>query len=100
MHITLKMMEKLDKLLEESDELITCASTADDPELKSIYLDLARCHYDGYEKLSKCAERAVERKAQNMENGQGHAIKEMVVWHKKKYDDKAEKVYKRLQNAR
>ena len=99
MQITLKMMQKLDGLLTEADEYITCANAhADNPELKATYLDLARCHYDGYEKLSKCAERAVEQKADHVPHGQ--AIKEMVAWHKDQYDERAEKVHKRLQNAR
>lgn len=101
MQITLKMVEKMDKLLEEADELITCANAhSDDTELKSIYLDLARCHYDGYEKLSKCCERVVERKAQGMPDGQGHALKEMAEWHKDKFDDRAAKIKMRLQQVR
>lgn len=99
MQITLKMMEKLDNLLNEADELITCATAhSDDPELKAIYLDLARCHYDGYEKLSKAAERSVERKADHMEHG--HVLKEMAAWHKDKYDERAAKIKLRLDHMR
>lgn len=99
MHITLKMVEKLDNLLDEADEYIKCATMhADDTELKSTYLDLARCHYDGYEKLSKCCERMVDRKAQGTEHGQ--AIKEMAGWHKDKFDKRAAEIKHRLEQVR
>lgn len=101
MHITLKMVEKMDNLLSESDELITCANThTDDTELKSIYMDLARCHFENYEKLSKYCERMVERKAQGMPDGQGQALKQMAEWHKDKFDERAAKIKMRLQQAR
>lgn len=100
MHTTLKTMEKLDKLLTEADELITCASICDDPELKSIYMDLARCHYDGYEKLSKAGERMVERKTQQMPDEKAQVIREMAAWHKEKYDERAAKIKHRLDSMR
>ena len=100
MHVTLKTMEKLDKLLTEADELVTCASTCDDQELKSIYMDLARCHYDGYEKLSKATERAVDRKANQYPGEKGQTIKEMATWHKDKYDERAAKIKMRMDAMR
>lgn len=99
MQITLKMVEKLDDLLDEADEYIKCATMhADDSELKAAYLDLARCHYDGYEKLSKCAERAIERKSVGSEHGS--AIREMANWHKDKFDKRAMEIKHRLDQAR
>lgn len=99
MHVTLTMIEKMDNLLDEADEYIKCAhSSADDNDLKSAYLDLARCHFEGYEKLSKCIERAVERKAQTMPNGE--AIKEMAGWHKDKFDKRAHEIKARIDKAR
>lgn len=100
MQVTLKMVEKLDNLLDEADEYIKCATAhADDHELKSTYLDLARCHFDGYEKLSKCCERLVDRKAEANQQD-GHAIREMVGWHKDKFDDRASKIKMRLSQVR
>lgn len=99
MHITLKMIEKLDDLLDETEEYIKCATTqSDDSDLKSAYIDLAKCHFEGYEKLSKCCERAVEKKAEHMP--EGHAIKEMVEWHKDKFTDRAMKIKARLDQIR
>lgn len=99
MQICLKMMEKLDDLLNEADEYVQCATQhSDDNELKSAYLDLARCHYDGYEKLSKCAERMADRKAQGHQDG--HAIREMVGWHKNRYEERASKIKHKLDQAR
>ena len=99
MQITLKMIDKLDNLLDEADEYVKCATMhADDSELKSAYLDLARCHYEGYEKLSKCCERMVERKAQGTEHG--HSIQEMASWHKDKFDKRAMEIKHKLDQAR
>lgn len=99
MQIALKMVEKLDNLLDEADEYIKCATMhSDDTELKSAYLDLARCHYEGYEKLSKCCERMAERKAQSSEHG--HSIKEMVEWHRDKFTKRAMEIKHKLENAR
>lgn len=99
MQITLKMVEKMDELLDEADDLVKCATMhSDDPELKAIYLDLARCHYEGYEKLSKVAERAVDRKSQTTEHG--HVIKEMAMWHKDKFDKRAAEIKHKLEQAR
>lgn len=99
MQITLKMIEKLDNLLDEADEYVSCATMhADDSELKNAYLDLARCHYDGYGKLSKCCERAVERKAKTSQHGP--AIQEMAGWHKTKFDKRAAEIKQRLDQAR
>lgn len=99
MQIALKMVEKLDNLLDEADEYIKCATMhSDDNELKSAYLDLARCHFDGYEKLSKCCERMAERKAAGSEHG--HAIKEMVEWHRDKFTKRAMEIKHKLENAR
>lgn len=99
MHITLKMIEKLDNLLEEAEEYIECATAhSDDSELKRTYVDLATCHYEGYEKLSKYCERAIERKAHNGTEGQ--VIKQMADWHRNKFDEKAAKVKRRLEQLR
>ncbi len=99
MQVTLKMVEKMEGLLEEADEYITCANThSDDSELKSIYMDLARCHYDGYEKLSKCCERVVDRKRN--QGPEGEALKKMAEWHKDKFDEKAAKVKLRMDHQR
>lgn len=101
MQITLKMIEKLDNLLDEAEEYVKCATqhAHDDNDLKAAYLDLARCHYDGYEKLSKIAERAVDRKATNM-GERGLALKEMAEWHKDKFDERAHKIKTKMDNAR
>lgn len=100
MHVTLKTIEKLDDLLDETDEYIKCANAhADDNELKATYLDLARCHFDGYERLSKCAERAVERKAQSGD-GIGEGIRQMWGWQKAKFDERAAHLKMRLEQAR
>lgn len=99
MHTMLKMIEKLDNLLDETDEYIMCANAhAENPELKSTYLDLARCHFDGFEKLEKCCERAVEQKAQSMPDGQ--VIRQMVGWHKDKFDERAATIKHKLEQAR
>ena len=101
MHVTLKTIEKLDNLLDEADEYVKCAHAhADDSELKGTYLDLARCHFDGYEKLSKCVERSVDRKAQSMQDGKGEALREMAGWHKDKFDKRAAEIKHRLDQAR
>lgn len=99
MQVTLKMIEKLDNLLDEADEYVQCATMhTDDSELKNTYLDLARCHYDGYEKLSKCCERAVDRKSKTAQHGA--AIQEMAGWHKNKFDKRAAEIKQRLDQAR
>lgn len=99
MQTTLKMVEKLDNLLDETEEYIKCATMhADNSDLKSAYLDLARCHYDGYEKLSKCAERAVERKSAGLPEGQ--TIRQMMEWHKDKFDERADRLKKKLDQVR
>lgn len=99
MQVTLKMLEKLDNLLDETEEYIKCATMhSDDSDLKSAYLDLTRCHYDGYEKLSKCAERSIERKAAGMPEGQ--TFRQMVEWHKDKFDDRAAHLKTKLEQAR
>lgn len=100
MQTTLKMIEKLDNLLDETEEYIKCAKMhSDDNELKSTYVDLARCHYEGYEKLSKCAERIAERKVQNMPDG-GRVLREMVDWHKDKFDDRARHIKEKFDQIR
>lgn len=99
MHVTLKTIEKLDNLLDEAEEYVKCATAhSDDSELKNTYMDLARCHYDGYEKLAKCVERSVERKAAGHPEGQ--AIKEMAGWHMDKFADRASKIKMRMEQAR
>lgn len=99
MHVTLKMIEKLDNLLDEANEYITCANAhADDSELKSAYLDLARCHFDGYEKLAKCCERSVERKTQS--TPAGDTMRQMYAWHKNKFDERASTIKHKLDQAR
>lgn len=86
----------MEDLLDETEEYIKCAHEADDPDLKSAYHDLARCHFDGFEKLSNCCERAVERKAQHMPDGQRQVVHEMTNWHKEKYDDRAIRIKEKL----
>lgn len=99
MKVTLKTMEKLDDLLDEAEEYIGCAMKhADDSALKMAYLDLARCHYDGYENLSRIAEQSFERKKQTMPESQ--IYQEMVGWHKEKFLEKANKVKSALEQAR
>ena len=101
MHTTLKMVEKLDDLLEETDEYIKCAhECTDNPELKSAYMDLARCHYDGFEKLSKCVERTVERKSQMLGEDKGQLMKEMAAWHMNKFTERAAHLKSRMDQMR
>lgn len=100
MQVTLKMCEKMDKLLDEAEELVTCANRCDDSELKSVYLDLARCHYDGYEKLANIATRITDRKAKNVGGETGHAMREVVDWHSDKYRKRADEVRKKMDAAR
>lgn len=98
MQASLKMVEKMDDLLDEAEEYVKCANVhSEDPELKSAYLDLARCHYNGYENLAKCCERVTERKMQGSEHG--HAIKEMVEWHKDKFTKRAMEIKHKLDKA-
>lgn len=101
MQVTLKMIEKMDNLLDETDEYIKCANQhADDSDLKSAYISLAKCHYDGYEKLMHCCERAVERKSQGMPGEKGEAIREMAGWHKDKFDKRAAELKHKLEQVR
>lgn len=100
MHCTLKIIEKLDDLLDEAEEYVSCSTQhGDDQDLKSAYIDLARCHYDGYEKLRKCAERCVERKSTS---GHPHAeaMREMAAWHFDKFDERAAKVKHKMDQVR
>lgn len=99
MHVTLKTLEKMDALLDEAHEYIDCArKVSDDPGLKSAYVDLARCHYDGYENLSREAERMMERKRATMSDGE--IYKEMCEWHKDKFDERATKIKQMLEQVR
>lgn len=99
MQVTLKMVEKMDELLDETEELIKCANMhSDDSELKRVYVDLAMCHYEGYEKLCKVAERTVERKAASLPEGQ--TVRQMMEWHKDKFDDRAAKIKNKLEKIR
>lgn len=99
MQITLKLVEKMDELLDETDELIKCATMhSDNSDLKSAYIDLARCHYDGYEKLAKVAERCVEQKSANLP--EGTTIRQMMEWHKDKFDERASKLKHKLDQVR
>lgn len=101
MKVTLKMVEKMDHLLDEAEELAKCATAhADDAELKSVYIDLARCHYDGYERLANIATRVVDRKSQQVGGEKGEVMREMVDWHKDKYRKRAEDVKKKIEEAR
>lgn len=99
MHVTLKVVEKMDNLLDEADELIKCANAhTDDNDLKSIYIDLARCHLDGYERLSNAAQRSIERKAA-AQGEKGQAIKEMAHWHMDKFEKRAKEIKEKLNKA-
>lgn len=101
MHATLKMTEKLDDLLNETEEYIKCANEhIDDHELKSAYMDLARCHFDGFEKLEKCYERIVERKAATKPDGVKETVLEMAAWHKGKFDDRAAHIKRKMEQVR
>ena len=101
MQVTLKMVEKMDHLLDEAEELTKCATAhSDDSELKSVYLELARCHYDGYEKLARIAETVVDRKAKNVSGEKGQAMREMVDWHKDKYRKRAMEIKKKMEEVR
>ena len=99
MHVTLKTIEKLDGLLDEAHEYIECATKhTDDKSLRDIYIDLARCHLEGYEKLSKEAERAFERKAQTMPEGE--IYKQMCDWHKAKFEERYAKIKLMMDQSR
>lgn len=100
MLVTLKMCDKMDHLLDETDELVTCANRCDDVDLKAIYMDLARCHFDGYEKLARMANTITERKAKNLGGEKGQFIREMVDIHKDKYRKRAEDIRKKMDEAR
>lgn len=99
MHITLKMVEKMDRLLEETEDYIKCANMhSDDQQLKKIYLDLARCHFDGFENLEQYCVKAAEQKA--AQNPDHKILQEMVGWHKDRFDEKAATIKHKLDNAR
>lgn len=98
MEHTLNCMEKMDKLLEEAEEYIKCAGETEDSDLRSAYKDLARCHYDGYENLRRCAEHMVDKKAHSHPEGQ--TIKKMADWHMDKYQDKASKIKHKMDSYR
>lgn len=99
MHLTLKTIEKLEALLEEADEYVDCANKAgEDQALRSAYMDLARCHFEGYEKLSQAAERTFDRKRQTMPEAE--VYKEMCDWHKAKFAERAAKVKMKMEHAR
>lgn len=98
MEHTLTCMEKMDKLLDETDEYIKCYSQTDDVDLKNAYDKLARCHYDGYENLRLAADRMVDKKAHSMPEGQ--TIKKMADWHLEKYDERAHKIKQKMDNLR
>ena len=101
MQVTLKMVEKMDHLLDEAEELAKCATAhSDDTELKSVYLELARCHYDGYEKLARIASTVTDRKARNVGGEKGQVMREMVDWHKDKYRKRAEDIKRKIEEAR
>lgn len=100
MQVTMKMCEKMDHLLDETEELVTCANRCDDTELKAIYMDLARCHFDGYEKLARMASMITDRKAKNVGGEKGQVMREMVDWHKDKYRKRAEDIRKKMDEAR
>lgn len=88
MHKMLKLAEKMDKLLDETEEYIECATMmADHPKLKDAYIKLAKCHYEGYENLSECAEKVAEEKIGT--HPYGDAMHEMIEWHKNKNDKRA-----------
>lgn len=101
MHVTLKTMEKLDNLLDETEEYIKCANAhADDAELKAAYLDLARCHYNGYENLSRVAEQTMDRKTRNMPDDKASVVREMSGWYKDKFTERAAKIKAKMEAAR
>lgn len=95
MQITLKMMEKMDHLLDETEQYLECANRdADNSELRAAYMDLARCHFDGYKKLARCADHACEQKRHQMQDGETY--RQMVTWHKDKFEKKAEGIEQRM----
>lgn len=97
MQTTLKMVEKMDNLLNEADDYIKCATMhADDQRLKKIYLDLARCHFSGFQDIEAYCLQAAEKKAsEKPESG----IREMVGWHKDKFDERAATIKHKLDQA-
>lgn len=100
MEITLNAVEKLDCLLDEAKEYITCATAhADDHELKSVYLDLARCHLEGFEKLNNCIKRSVDRK---MHEGHqdGTVAAKMFHWYHEKFEKRYKELKEELERAR
>lgn len=101
MHATLKMIEKLDDLLDETEEYLKCSNEhMEDIELKNAYMDLARCHFDGFEKLEKCYERVVERKAASKPDGVKETVIEMATWHKNKFNDRAADIKRKMEMVR
>lgn len=99
MHRTLMMVEKMDDLLDETEEYINCAiETTDCPDLKETFVKLAKCHYDGYENMMHTAERIVEDKVKTHPHGE--TVNEMMAWHKKKFHDRAHKLKIRLAEIR
>ncbi len=101
MQVTLKLMERLDDLLDETEEYIGCAMKhADDHGLKSAYLDLARCHFDGYERLSKEAMQQEDRKKHNMQGSDSEAYRQMCDWHREKFAKRASKIKMELEQVR
>lgn len=99
MHVTLKVVEKMDELLDEAEELTKCATAhTDDSDLKSIYMDLARCHLDGYERLSATARRSIDRKAAS-QGEKGQVVKEMATWHMDKFDKRAKDIKEKMQKV-
>lgn len=101
MQVTLKMVERMDHLLDETEELLKCANAhSDDSELKRVYMDLARCHYDGYENLARIADTVTERKAKNVGGEKGQVMREMVDWHKDKFRKRADEIKKKMEETR
>lgn len=99
MHVTLKTIEKLDALLDEAKEYTECATkAADDQGLRAAYMDLARCHLDGYEKLSKEAERSFERKQQQRPDGSDY--RDMCNWHKAKFEERHAQIKRMMDEMR
>lgn len=94
MEHTLTCMEKMDKLLDETEDYIKCYSNTDDVDLKNAYEKLARCHWDGYENMRRAAEAMVDRKSHSMPDGS--VIKKMADWHLDKYDERAHKIKQKM----
>lgn len=100
MEVTLKAVEKLDTLLDEAEEYIECATVhAGDHELKSVYIDLARCHLEGFEKLNNCIKRSVDKK---MHEGHqdGHTAAKMFHWYHEKFEKRYKELKEKIDQAR